>query len=124
MIYIRLAAHSDFAASSTSCAWPVTGTLGRTCAIWPPGPIRKVARTVPMNFRPYHVFAATAIGFEHPWASSDADGMVRGGKRALLPPGKGSPRFAAFAEPPETARKAGFLAKCLPFDAFRSEFFG
>jgi hypothetical protein len=70
------------------------------------------------------VLLPRAIGFEHLWASSDADRMVRVVKRALLPPEKGSPRFAAFAEPPETARKAGFLAKCLPFDAFRSEFFG
>jgi hypothetical protein len=50
-------------------------------------------------------------------------GCRRDGERRKAP-GKGSPRFAAFAEPPETARKAGFLAMCLPFDAFGSEFFG
>jgi len=32
--------------------------------------------------------------------------------------------FSAFAGPPETARGALFLAMCLPFDAFGSEFFG
>jgi hypothetical protein len=95
--------------------------LGRTCAIWPPGPIRKVALTAPMNFRPYTTsFAAARHRLRAPYGpSSDADGMVRGGKRALLPPGKGSPRFAAFAEPPETARKAGFFGHVPSFRRFR-----
>jgi hypothetical protein len=45
-------------------------------------------------------------------------------KAGALPPGTGPRRFAAFAGPPETARRAWFLAMRLPFDAFGSEFSG
>jgi hypothetical protein len=41
-----------------------------------------------------------------------------------LAPSAGLARFAAFAGLPETARGACFLAMCLPFDAFGSEFSG
>jgi len=58
----------------------------------------------------YDVFCCRAIGFEH---LMGLVGCRRDGERRK-----------AVAEPPETARKAGFLAMCLPFDAFGSEFFG
>lgn len=46
-----------WSACSTSSAWPGTRTFGQLARTLPSWPIRKVARWIPMDVRPYMLFS-------------------------------------------------------------------